>query len=87
MPIDKSVDREQFEATVFEFTKALAIREAPGDVSKRVFERAIELTQEWYQGAEARETAFQELLTELGNEAESTEPKKNSYGLAGSRTF
>ena len=85
MSID--VTFEEFENTVFEFTKALVVNDNNGSVSKRVSEKARKLAKEWYQGAEERETAFQELLTELGNESEPTEPKKNHYGSAGPRTF
>lgn len=87
MNTDKSISREQFDATVLEFTKALTIKEAPGNVSKRIFARAIELTQEWYQNAEARETAFQELLSELDNESEPTEPNKKRYATAGKTIY
>lgn len=78
---------EKFENTVFEFTKALVVNDNSVGASERNFEKATKLAKEWYQSAESRETAFQELLTELGNEAELTEPKKNSYGSAGSRIF
>ncbi|WP_333954191.1 hypothetical protein [Psychrobacter sp. S4(2024)] len=70
---------EEFENTVFEFTKVLVVNDNNGSVSKRVSDKARKLTKEWYKAKEERETAFQELLSELSNETEFTKPEKGLY--------
>lgn len=85
--IKKNFSLEEFEKTVFEFTKALAIKESPGDVTKRVFKRAIVLAQEWYEGSEARSEAFQKIASDFDEGNEPAETKKQSYGFAGERTY
>ncbi|PLT21545.1 hypothetical protein [Psychrobacter sp. MES7-P7E] len=79
-----NVTFEEFEKTVFEFSKALAVNDNNGNVSKRISEKAKKLAKEWYQDTEAREEAFKELLAELDGE---TEPKKSHYATAGETTF
>lgn len=85
--IKKSFSLEDFEKTVFELTKALTIREAPGNVAERVFGRAIDLAQEWYEGSEARSKAFQKIASDFDEENEPEETKKQPYGFAGKRTY
>ncbi|MGP5546239.1 hypothetical protein [Psychrobacter alimentarius] len=85
--MSKDVTFEQFEKTVFEFSKALAVNDNNGSVSKRISQKARKLAKEWYQDAAAREAAFQELLVELDEESESLEPKKQSYGTAGKTIY
>ena len=78
---------EEFENTVFEFTKALVINDNNGSVSKRVSEKARKLAKEWYQGVEAREAAFQELLADLNDETGSIEREKKHHATAGERVY
>lgn len=85
--IKKNVSLEEFEKTVFEFTKALVNKEAPGNVSKRVFETAIELAQDWHEGSEARSKAFQKMIADLDEGNEPAEIVGQSYGSAGKRTY
>lgn len=85
--MSKDVTFEQFEKTVFEFSKALAVNDNNGSVSKRISQKARKLAKEWYQDAAAREESFKELLAELDGETSVPEPKKNHYATAGERTF
>lgn len=56
---------EEFEKTVFEFTKALAVNENKGDVSKRLFDKAKELAIKWYEDTEQRQAYHvREIITE-----------------------
>lgn len=87
--MSENVTFEQFEKTVFEFTKALVVNDNNGNVSKRVSDKASKLAKEWYQGAGNREVAFQELLATLDGkiETEQSELKKKVYATAGERTY
>ncbi|MGP4904796.1 hypothetical protein ACTXGW_01615 [Psychrobacter faecalis] len=85
MSID--VTFEEFENTVFEFTKALVVNDNNGSVSKRVSEKARKLAKEWYKAKEERETAFQELLADLNDDTAPTEVQKRHYATAGERVY
>lgn len=84
--MSNDVTFDQFEKTVFEFSKALAVNDNNGNTAKRISEKARKLAKDWYKDKDAREESFQELLADLDGEAESPEPKKQSYGSALPRT-
>lgn len=56
-----SVKKEEFDKTVLEFAKALAVNDNASDAPSRIFERAIKLAVAWHKDTAARVNAFEEL--------------------------
>lgn len=57
--------QEEFNKTVLEFTKALAVNDNASDAPSRILDRAIKLAVAWYKDADAREKAFEKLSGDL----------------------
>lgn len=57
--------QEEFDKTVLEFTKALAVNDSASDAPSRIFDRAIKLAVAWHQDSAAREKAFENLNGDL----------------------
>lgn len=66
--------QEEFNKTVLEFTKALAVNDSVSDAPSRIFDRAIKLAVAWHQDEAAREEAFEKLNDDL--EAKKSKTKK-----------
>ena len=87
-----NLTQEEFDKTVFEFSKALTPSGTYGTNTPRLVQKhARELAVSWYLDASERQKALQHVLSELGEDAENpteqSEPKKNHYATAGERTF
>lgn len=96
---DKKVSQKDFDETVLRFVKALIPNFNTQNETKenkltltsnsrlRILEHARGLAVAWYQYEDDRQTSFQELLVQLDEKAEPTEPKKRHYATAGKTIY